>query len=553
MLSFPNISPVAFSIFGIDFRWYALAYIAGFIGAFALMRKLAAYMFGARISVKDLDDMVGWAVVGVIIGGRLGYVLFYNWDYYSGDLLGILKIWQGGMAFHGGFLGAIAAIWVFARRRGLDVWALWDLAAVATPIGLFFGRIANFINGELYGRPTDAWFGMVFPAADDAPRHASQLYQAFLEGLVLFAIMIFMFNVLRIRQRRGVLGFSLVAFYAFFRFIVEFAREPDAHLGLFGGLSMGQWLSMPMFIIGAAGVWWRWRRGAVPAVWSSLPILSGVDGVGHYFFTRNGGASEGVFSSLNCRPGFSDKAHNVERNRKIVSEIAGIKKLFTVNQVHGDVIVVIDGDAPVDAVSKIDADAIITSVPGVGIGVLTADCAPLLLSSKDGRWVAAVHCGWKSLNLNIVRKVVEKFFALGVGAADIVAAIGPAMHQASYEVDEDFMAPIGDPSLFRRGVGEKRLFDLVGMCVKKLRAAGVREIDVSPFDTYACDDLYFSYRRSGVRGEYGPMGPLDEGRQISVVVKREGAAISMTEAEAENAIRPCGRRCARPVCCGGCG
>ncbi|QPO11142.1 prolipoprotein diacylglyceryl transferase [Thalassospira sp. A40-3] len=249
-LAFPAIDPIAISIGPIAIRWYALAYIAGLL----LGWKYVVYYCTKTpniMSKRDVDDLLFWATLGVILGGRLGYILFYNLDYYLDNPANILKVWQGGMAFHGGFMGVIVAIILFARKRNISILAVLDAAAVATPIGLFFGRIANFINGELYGRTTDVAWGIVFPNGGPEPRHPSQLYEAALEGLILFVVLFILSRKVFVRHRPGILGGTFVAGYGISRIIVEFFRQPDAQLGyLAGGITMGQTLSIPMVLVG---------------------------------------------------------------------------------------------------------------------------------------------------------------------------------------------------------------------------------------------------------------------------------------------------------------
>lgn len=251
-MPFRAIDPIAISIGPIAIRWYALAYIAGLL----LGWKYVVYYCTKTpniMSKRDVDDLLFWATLGVILGGRLGYILFYNLDYYLDNPANILKVWQGGMAFHGGFMGVILAIILFARKRGISILAVLDAAAVATPIGLFFGRIANFINGELFGRTTDVAWGIVFPNGGPEPRHPSQLYEAALEGLILFVVLFVLSRKACVRHRPGILGGTFVAGYGISRIIVEFFRQPDAQLGyLAGGITMGQVLSIPMVLVGAA-------------------------------------------------------------------------------------------------------------------------------------------------------------------------------------------------------------------------------------------------------------------------------------------------------------
>lgn len=251
MLAFPAIDPVIVEIGPFAIRWYALAYIAGIVlgwrYALHLTRRPPQFM-----DAVAMDDFVVWATLGVIVGGRLGYVLFYKPGYYLFHPEEIVFVWRGGMSFHGGLIGVVLAIILFARRRGLSVFALGDVVAAATPIGLFFGRIANFINGELWGRPSDVPWAMVFPGdVNRLPRHPSQLYEAVFEGLVLFVFLFWLAHRPGLRERPGRLGGWFLAGYALARMSGELFREPDAHLGfIVGGVTMGQLLSLPMLLVG---------------------------------------------------------------------------------------------------------------------------------------------------------------------------------------------------------------------------------------------------------------------------------------------------------------
>lgn len=258
-IPYPQIDPIAFEIGPLAIRWYALSYIVGLVLGWRYCRLLTARAFDKRLTPEAFDDFLLWATLGVLLGGRLGYVLFYMPGYYLHNPAEILILWQGGMSFHGGMLGVAVALAVFAWRRGLHVFAVSDIVACAAPIGLFLGRIANFINGELYGRPTDVPWAMVFPAGGPVPRHPSQLYEAILEGLVLFA-------VLFVVQRRGGLGRPglatgvFLAGYGLGRFVAEIFREPDAFIGFLAlGTTMGQILSIPMMLAGAALIFWSGR------------------------------------------------------------------------------------------------------------------------------------------------------------------------------------------------------------------------------------------------------------------------------------------------------
>ena len=276
-LPLPAIDPVAVQLGPFAIRWYALAYIAGLIGGWFYARRLARnerlWADVPRPTPDHIDDMIVWVALGVVLGGRVGYVLFYNFEEYLADPLEMLAIWRGGMSFHGGLLGAILAILLFARRRGLNGLAMLDLAAAVTPIGLFFGRIANFINGELWGRPApDFPYAVVFPDGGPIPRHPSQLYEAFAEGLVLFAVMAFAVQWFGFR-RPGLIGGIFVLGYATARIACEFFREPDPQLGflfgssvaaLGGGITMGMLLSVPMALVGLLAIWLAARGSTRP-------------------------------------------------------------------------------------------------------------------------------------------------------------------------------------------------------------------------------------------------------------------------------------------------
>ena len=259
VLLFPNLDPVALQIGPLAIRWYALAYIAGIVLSWRLMRYLVARTPVIATSTQ-VDDFVSWATIGVVVGGRLGYCLFYQPLVYLADPLGILKVWTGGMSFHGGMLGvAIAVVW-FCRHLRIPILGFADRLAVCAPIGLGLGRIANFINGELWGRPASPslpW-AMIFPRADAVPRHPSQIYQALMEGLILFVIMFMLSRREAIRMRFGTLTGIFLIGYAIARIIGEMFREPDDFLGfLWFGATMGQLLSIPMLL---AGLWLALRR-----------------------------------------------------------------------------------------------------------------------------------------------------------------------------------------------------------------------------------------------------------------------------------------------------
>lgn len=260
-LVFPEFDPIALDLFGVfQIRWYALAYIAGFLAGWkyvAILSRRRARLLDyatdsdtAKPGDADIADLLTWLILGVVIGGRLGFVLFYNPGYYLEEPLEALMIWRGGMSFHGGMLGAAGAILLFARRRGIEPLVLGDLVCAAAPIGLFFGRIANFINGELWGRISDAPWAMIFPAVDDLPRHPSQLYQAGLEGIILFAVLLIAAMRRDVLKRPGLITALFLIGYAVTRSIGELYRWQDPRLPDVPLLTYGQWLSMPMLAAG---------------------------------------------------------------------------------------------------------------------------------------------------------------------------------------------------------------------------------------------------------------------------------------------------------------
>lgn len=248
------ISPVAFSVLGLPVRWYALAYIAGFVVGYFLLKRFTRRGAGGAIELdkKEIDDLLSYIILGVIIGGRLGYVLFYNLSFFIAHPLEIFAVWHGGMSFHGGLIGVIVATFLFAKKwtRGLKI---LDLIAVIAPIGLFFGRIANFINMEIMGRPTSSRIGVFFNGVFDVPRHASPLYEAATEGILLTIIMFCLYRFTNLRHRPGALSGIMAMCYAVFRVFCEFFRAPDAQIGFLTswGLTMGQLLSGILFVVGA--------------------------------------------------------------------------------------------------------------------------------------------------------------------------------------------------------------------------------------------------------------------------------------------------------------
>jgi phosphatidylglycerol---prolipoprotein diacylglyceryl transferase len=273
LIKFPVFNPVAIQLGPFAIRWYALAYICGivlgWIYARSLLKNERLWGGPAPISLVALDDFILWVTIGIILGGRTGYVLFYNLPFFIHNPLEILELWKGGMSFHGGFMGCVVAVIWFARKNAIPILSLGDITTAVGPIGLFLGRIANFINSELWGRAADPdlpW-AMIFPNGGPLPRHPSQLYEAGLEGVVLFTILAIMIRLGALRRPGLILG-SFIALYGLARITGEFFREPDPQLGfLWGPLTMGMLLSAPMVIVGAAMIAWVLRREAPkPAV-----------------------------------------------------------------------------------------------------------------------------------------------------------------------------------------------------------------------------------------------------------------------------------------------
>lgn len=259
LLTFPNLDPIIFSIGPIDVRWYGLSYVVGILlgwyyAKFALSQNRLWPNDQAPMTQKDIDDFVLWAAAGIVVGGRLGYIIFYDFAAILHSPMRIFQVWNGGMSFHGGLLGTLVSMTIFAYLRKIKIWSLFDITCAAAPIGLFFGRIANFINGELWGKLTSVPWAFIFPSGGPFPRHPSQLYEAALEGLFLFlflALLVFKFKSFK---WPGFIAGMFLTLYASARIFVEFFREPDAHIGyLFSGwLTMGMLLSTPLLAVGLA-------------------------------------------------------------------------------------------------------------------------------------------------------------------------------------------------------------------------------------------------------------------------------------------------------------
>lgn len=259
-LAYPNISPVLVHLGAFDIRWYSLAYLAGIVlGWILIYRDIKKY--NLPITRKALDDMIFNITLGIILGGRIFYVLFYNFDMFSKNPLEIFAIWHGGMSFHGGLIGVIIALLYSAKKMKYPFFGISDLAALYTPIGLFFGRLANFINDELWGRVTDVAWSVRFPSGGYLPRHPSQIYEALLEGVLLFTLLNILWRFEWVRKTKGFISGVFLSGYALSRIIVEFFREPDSQLGfVFENITMGQALSLPVLIAGICIIFWAIRK-----------------------------------------------------------------------------------------------------------------------------------------------------------------------------------------------------------------------------------------------------------------------------------------------------
>ena len=242
-----NFNPIAFQLFSLEIRWYSLAYIFGI---------LLGWVYCKKILIKDnkisllFDDLISYIIIGIIIGGRLGYVVFYNLNYYSQNFFEIFMIWNGGMSFHGGLIGVIVATYYFSIKNKINIFVFLDLIALSAPIGIFLGRISNYINSELYGRETNVFWGVNFEKIDNLKRHPSQIYEALFEGIILFILLNLFFKNYK-HQNYGIISSIFLMFYSLFRFIIEFTREPDSQLGyVLSNLTMGQLISVIFFIAG---------------------------------------------------------------------------------------------------------------------------------------------------------------------------------------------------------------------------------------------------------------------------------------------------------------
>ena len=258
MIMHPNIDPVAIHIGPLSIHWYGIAYLVAFL-LFWWLGTIRAKRPDSPFTQEEIGDLLFYGAMGVVLGGRLGYVVFYNLTYYLQNPASIFHVWDGGMSFHGGLIGVLTALWIYGRKKGSSFFRTMDFVAPLTPPGFFVGRIANFVNQELWGRPTDMPWGVVFPRLDDIPRHPSQLYEATLEGFVLFVIL---WIYSRKPRATGRVSALFLIFYGLFRIVVEFFREPDRQIGFvaFGWLTKGHLLSIPMVLAGLLLFWWAGRN-----------------------------------------------------------------------------------------------------------------------------------------------------------------------------------------------------------------------------------------------------------------------------------------------------
>ncbi len=270
ILPFPSIDPVALSIGPLSIHWYGIAYVVGIMLGWFVARDMASrdrlWPGGqSPITRTHLDDFLVWAAIGIVLGGRIGYILFYDMAAIAANPLRAIEIWNGGMSFHGGLIGTTIAMILFARRNGIPVWSLFDIIASVAPVGLFFGRIANFINGELWGRITDVPWAVVFPTGGPFARHPSQIYEALLEGLLTLVVLQVLARRFDALKAPGRITGVFVLLYGLSRIVVEFFREPDAHIGYLAGnwLTMGMVLSLPMVLLGLWAVWRANRAAAL--------------------------------------------------------------------------------------------------------------------------------------------------------------------------------------------------------------------------------------------------------------------------------------------------
>lgn len=554
----PTLNPVALSVGPFNIHWYALSYVVGLLAGTLYISKLekSLNMCESKVARKKLlEDMFFMIALGIMIGGRLGYVLFYNFSYYFTHPAQILYVWEGGMSFHGALIGSIVALIVMAKRKKLPLLSLFDLAVCAAPIGIFLGRVANFINQELQGRPTTMPWGVIFNG-ETISRHPSEIYEALLEGLLLLLILYVLWKKYKVYKSPGYLGSCFLMLYGTFRIICEFFREPDPQIGyFFDTFTLGQILSFLMILAGFMGLSILQKKyeqirvistsdsntlsldgsskchpKSEPSLPKSCfqkdslkvlqsPNLLGYKHINHAFFTRQGGVSKGDFSSLNVGFATKDEPSNINCNRQLALGYFGLPqpRLCTLQQESASKVVVVN-KKNLPRVSNTPGDGLVTNEPEIALGVYTADCVPLLLADSKNSVVAAVHAGHQGAFQGVVGNTVAAMLNLGAEIQHIAAALGPAIQQTSYQVQKDFYQRLtgDDPEvkkLFTPHKASGHCFALPEYVIYLLYKLKINNVYKLPYDTFSSPHLFFSHR-------YSMLHKHSRGLQLSSIVIR---------------------------------
>jgi phosphatidylglycerol:prolipoprotein diacylglycerol transferase len=544
-IEFPNINPVIIS-FGTPYlalRWYSLAYILGFVVGGYLLIKTAKYYPNHQLSKSKIIDLIFYIAVGVIIGGRLGNVILYNMPYYLKHPLEIFAVWKGGMAFHGGLIGVIIAIYLFAKKNKMSLFQITDMAAPLAPLALFFGRIANFINQELYGKPTQSSIGVIFPKAEkingiNLPRHPTQLYEAFGEGLLLLIIMHIFFRISKFRCREKLLSGVFLTGYGFIRFIIEPFKEVYQGYEYFNfltvNLTRAQLYSAVMIIAGIYLIL-KSRNFKKKILYFTSTKLNEHTEITNKFYTKTGGASSEEFNSFNLKYETKDTTKNIEKNYNILSETLNVEKenIIILNQQHTNKVIKIFNETELKTAKKYPiADASITNYPDIALGILTADCIPILLYDPINKILANIHASSIGIKKGVIVTTIKQMRAINTNPKNLIAALGPAIHQKSYEVQKDFLtkitANLSDKELKQthklfksKPNSNSYYFNLIDYAKKNLKNTGVlnKNIEIMPFDTYKEKDLFFSCRRaSHTQNNYSSES---FGRTMSIIMKNK--------------------------------
>lgn len=505
-----NLDPTVFTLFGFSLKWYSLAYIFGFIFAFFFVKYLLRRLPNHSLGHKAVDDLFSYMVLGVLLGGRLGYVLFYNFSHYLANPIEILYLWRGGMSFHGAVIGVICAALYFAKVFKSSFWLVVDLVVLCAPVGLFLGRLANFVNGELYGRPTDGTWGVVFPASPDLlPRHPSQLYEAGLEGVALFAIMLILFSIPRLRLKRGVFAGFFILFYGLFRMLCEVFREPDVQIGfLFERVTMGQILSLPMILFGIFIIFWRGKKTiAGPIYFTALNLNDYVGKLKHAFFSRLGGVSTGGNATLNVSLDTKDDDKNVVKNRQLVAQSLGVSldEMLVSRQEHTNICINITKEVLKNWNNKTSpiADSLATKEAGIALAMKTADCCPLAFYEPAAGIAAIVHSGWRGSLIGVIDATVKEIIKAGGKIENIIVAVGPFFQGKEYVVQADFYQEFTKVDAgFTRFFSTRKngyTFLFRKFIEYKLKTLKIKNYEISPFDTYKEENFFFSHRRGMVK------------------------------------------------------